>query len=82
MKAAGMNAAAALFQFHKGTIRTQVFYMMYALVFLSFNSIKVRLEQRKKTRIMANQPSFNSIKVRLERVHQGIFGAIGAVSIP
>ena len=55
---------------------------MYALVFLSFNSIKVRLEQRKKTRIMANQPSFNSIKVRLERVHQGIFGAIGAVSIP
>ena len=42
--------------------------MVYALVFLSFNSIKVRLEQA----INATLPfladiSFNSIKVRLEQ---------------
>ena len=32
-----------LFQFHKGTIRT-ILYMMNKFIFLSFNSIKVRLE--------------------------------------
>ena len=40
----GGSRAGATFQFHKGTIRTK-FYMVNTFIFLSFNSIKVRLER-------------------------------------
>ena len=60
-----------LFQFHKGTIRTQTehekqSYQSY------FNSIKVQLELI-NTLQQRNVSNFNSIKVQLE--HQKHFGA-------
>ena len=38
-----MYHASTLFQFHKGTIRTQIEYSS-AIICINFNSIKVRLE--------------------------------------
>ena len=59
------DATLSLFQFHKGTIRTQG-KLLAGCLSGNFNSIKVRLEHNidvvHETIIM----NFNSIKVRLE----------------
>ena len=54
------------FQFHKGAIRTssEPFYVHTSM---DFNSIKVRLEQKRGRRRNEDNLYFNSIKVRLER---------------
>ena len=54
-----------LFQFHKGTIRTSSDDRRRNGL-LHFNSIKVRLEQRRDKILVIEESHFNSIKVRLE----------------
>ena len=60
-----VDLSSAAFQFHKGTIRTQV-HQMNEDFKRNFNSIKVRLEQIKACTGKSLQDYFNSIKVRLE----------------
>ncbi len=65
MITAVLASLLSIFQFHKGTIRTQlrhinVFYQPY------FNSIKVQLERGKALGFSAPNKYFNSIKVQLE----------------
>ena len=55
-----------LFQFHKGTIRTNGQNLSY-IQHIDFNSIKVRLEHTKQLIHLERYPHFNSIKVRLEQ---------------
>ena len=62
---AGLNAASAAFQFHKGTIRTLTL-LCVILFYVYFNSIKVQLERIKKIAVDINNNNFNSIKVQLE----------------
>ena len=58
----------SLFQFHKGTIRTTK--STHTLPTSSnFNSIKVRLEQKKEHKQNEKVQYFNSIKVRLEQLY-------------
>ena len=59
------NFYAALFQFHKGTIRTNNLLKSKKL-HVNFNSIKVRLEHNKLAVKLESNANFNSIKVRLE----------------
>ena len=54
-----------MFQFHKGAIRT-IYLLTMLMLIICFNSIKVRLEQRKVHRQKRIDHGFNSIKVRLE----------------
>ena len=56
----------AMFQFHKGSIRTYGTLNVWE-DFTSFNSIKVQLEQHTDRRTYGDYSSFNSIKVQLER---------------
>ena len=59
------------FQFHKGTIRTQL--LKWRVVLLpDFNSIKVRLEQNWCSLLRWWWLYFNSIKVRLELISRNI----------
>ena len=53
------------FQFHKGTIKT---FMLYILKYVKyyFNSIKVRLKQKFHEGLPIHTKHFNSIKVRLK----------------
>ena len=55
----------SLFQFHKGTIKTQVHLAAYSC-YLYFNSIKVRLKLFTFLPLKAVAYHFNSIKVRLK----------------
>ena len=53
------------FQFHKGTIRTDVTFR-YIIFFHNFNSIKVQLEHTLFVGEDYEKANFNSIKVQLE----------------
>ena len=55
----------ALFQFHKGTIRTKRLEF-HPFRLINFNSIKVRLEPSEVSAWSQYDRDFNSIKVRLE----------------
>ena len=59
------KASVFQFQFHKGTIRTDLL-PNYLQRFGNFNSIKVRLELRTWVTGQQLDIYFNSIKVRLE----------------
>ena len=62
---AGINPYFALFQFHKGAIRT-IQGTGGSSEVSNFNSIKVRLEQKADALKSQQEMNFNSIKVRLE----------------
>ena len=64
----GSNNTPRRFQFHKGTIRTLLPHFIIIL-FLHFNSIKVRLELLNAAIQLKFISNFNSIKVRLERLY-------------
>ena len=53
------------FQFHKGTIRTDLIRVI-KVQYRNFNSIKVRLEHSANGQRSSPHSNFNSIKVRLE----------------
>ena len=55
------------FQFHKGSIRTNIKFLCIFLWLCCFNSIKVQLELFRKQVFLILCLSFNSIKVQLER---------------
>ena len=57
------------FQFHKGTIRTNIGFSA-SLSLANFNSIKVQLEQYINKHYNKRHIYFNSIKVQLEQVRQ------------
>ena len=57
-----LNNELKLFQFHKGTIKTQQGQYQH------FNSIKVRLKLIRPKRSAAMRSHFNSIKVRLKQL--------------
>ena len=59
----GLNLV--LFQFHKGTIRTEL-QVLNLVSLLHFNSIKVQLEQTCCAVLRQRWRNFNSIKVQLE----------------
>ena len=61
----GIRNGVRLFQFHKGTIRTNHFSLLIISI-LYFNSIKVRLERHDFSMRGMSSFDFNSIKVRLE----------------
>ena len=56
------------FQFHKGTIRTNVGGKPLAHFFCYFNSIKVQLEHYEVCQLLHRLGYFNSIKVQLEPI--------------
>ena len=56
------------FQFHKGAIRTSILILWWMVV-VHFNSIKVRLELYTPWGLPTAFFHFNSIKVRLERIN-------------
>ena len=55
------------FQFHKGTIRTELVFTESNGYYSNFNSIKVQLELSAANSFILEIPYFNSIKVQLER---------------
>ena len=59
------GSGSVRFQFHKGTIRTQLLLLLMRKL-LHFNSIKVRLEPIDEGCVHTICGDFNSIKVRLE----------------
>ena len=69
------------FQFHKGTIRTDV-PGASNLEKSNFNSIKVQLEHYDATVIYQDRENFNSIKVQLERRLPGYPWGLPYISIP
>ena len=60
------NRLIGIFQFHKGTIKTDSSYS-YQYYSANFNSIKVRLKQKMPLCFRRMYQHFNSIKVRLKR---------------
>ena len=69
-QAAGLNPYLMLeFQFHKGTIRTAMVYLIQINLF-NFNSIKVQLELPVRNLLTIINLHFNSIKVQLELATQ------------
>ena len=74
-------STAALFQFHKGTIRT--FIRKELIIFQSyFNSIKVQLEHTLLLFYPSKALNFNSIKVQLELTDAEKLAIANYISIP
>ena len=61
-----------VFQFHKGTIRTQ-FLTLSEAALCHFNSIKVQLELHTRSGKQTSSCNFNSIKVQLEQTDASDF---------
>ena len=69
------------FQFHEGPIKTVITKVLVKL-FLSFNSMKVRLKRRPACMLSRNRRCFNSMKVRLKRADEWRVASADGVSIP
>ncbi len=69
------------FQFHKGTIRTEIRLSVVG-TFCYFNSIKVRLELVTFSFLSQAVFNFNSIKVRLEHTMKNTSLSVSLISIP
>ena len=61
----GAGTGLAMFQFHKGAIKTFGLLKIVVAFGICFNSIKVRLRLQRLTYIRKLILRFNSIKVRL-----------------
>ena len=76
-----MGADYLTFQFHKGTIKTNVIDLLSRLVH-SFQFHKGTIKTLLKTGDPSSLRNFNSIKVRLKRIENNGNNFIDTISIP